>query len=143
MENERAERELTRAKKALQAAEMLFEEELYEDCVSRSYYAVLHAAKSALSIIGIMPESHDAVRRLFGLHLIKTGKIEKEFSKILKTEYKDREIADYAADLEIDRDRANLRVKQENNLFKELKIILKKIRIISDQFSKDRPWQNS
>jgi hypothetical protein len=59
------------------------ENQLYEDCVSRSYYAVLHAAKAALIKIGVEAESHRAVRRMFGLHLVKTEQIEKHFSQIL------------------------------------------------------------
>jgi uncharacterized protein (UPF0332 family) len=38
-------KELTRAKKALLASQTLLGKQLYEDCVSRAYYAVLHAAK--------------------------------------------------------------------------------------------------
>jgi len=47
---ERAVKELTRAKKALLAVKTLLEKELLEDCVSRAYYAVLHAAKAALAL---------------------------------------------------------------------------------------------
>jgi uncharacterized protein (UPF0332 family) len=43
--NDLSQKELTRAKKALSAAKALLEYQLYEDCVSRAYYAVLHAAK--------------------------------------------------------------------------------------------------
>lgn len=114
------EKELARAKKALLAANKLFEEELYEDSVSRTYYAVLHAAKAALAALGIEPESHDAVRRLFGLYLVKSGKIEKEFSKILTAEYEDREIADYAADIEIGQERADLRVRQAEQFIQRI-----------------------
>jgi len=81
---------------------------------------VLHAAKAALAIVGIEPESHDAVRRLFGLSFIKTGKIEKEFSKILTAEYEDREIADYAADIEIGKERADLRVRQAEKFIQRI-----------------------
>lgn len=87
--------ELLRAQKALLAAEMLLEKELFEDCVSRAYYSVLHAAKAALSVVGIEPDTHKAVRRMFGLYLVKTGKVEKEFAKILTAEQEDREICDY------------------------------------------------
>jgi len=56
-----SQKELTRAKKALLAAKTLLENQLYEDCVSRSYYAVLHAAKAALIMVDVEPESHHAV----------------------------------------------------------------------------------
>ena len=107
---QKAQKELARAKKALLAAKMLKEYQLYEDCVSRAYYAVLHAAKAALAMESIEPESHHAVRQMFGLHLVKTGKIERNFAKILTAEQEDREIGDYNIHIEIEHDRALKRV---------------------------------
>jgi len=109
--NELSQKELNRAGKALLAAKTLLENQLYEDCVSRAYYAVLHAAKAALVTTGVEPESHSAVRRLFGLHLVKSGKIEKEFAAILTAEQEDREIGDYDIDIEIEQDTALKRVR--------------------------------
>jgi len=100
--NDLSQKELTRAKKALSAAKTLLEYQLYEDCVSRAYYAVLHAAKAALAIEGIEAQSHLAVRRIFGLNLVKTGKIEKDFARILTKEKEDREIGDYDIHIEIE-----------------------------------------
>ena len=104
--NDLSQKELTRANKALLAARTLLESQLYQDCVSRSYYAVLHAAKAALTTVGVEPESHHAVRRMFGLHLVKSGKIEKEFAVILTAQQEDREIGDYDIYVEIEQDRA-------------------------------------
>jgi len=104
-------KELIRAKKTLLAANTLLENQLYEDCVSRAYYAVLHAAKAALSIEDVEPQSHHAVRRMFGLHLVKTGKIEREFARILTAEQEDREIGDYDIHIEIEQDTALKRVR--------------------------------
>jgi uncharacterized protein (UPF0332 family) len=41
-------KELERARESLLAAKILLENDLFADCVSRSYYAVLHSAKTAL-----------------------------------------------------------------------------------------------
>jgi uncharacterized protein (UPF0332 family) len=83
---ERAVKELTRAKKALLAAKTLLssscskdtilEKDLFEDCVSRAYYAVLHAAKAALTLSEVEVDSHSGARSMFGFHLVKNGKIE-------------------------------------------------------------------
>ncbi|MHC4645656.1 MAG: HEPN domain-containing protein [Planctomycetota bacterium] len=108
--NDLSRKELTRARKALLAAKTLLENQLYEDCVSRAYYAVLHATKAALAIEGIEPDSHRAARRMFSLHLVKTGKIEKEFATILTAEQEDREIGDYDIHVEIEQDTALKRV---------------------------------
>ena len=78
-----AQKELARARKAWRAAETLLEHQLYEDAVSRAYYAVLHASKAALATIDLYPDSHRSVRRMFGLHLVKTNLIEREYATIL------------------------------------------------------------
>ena len=70
--------EWKRARQCLRAAEILVRENCYEDAVSRAYYAVLHAAKAALEVHDVAAESHAAVRRLFGQHLIRAGEIERE-----------------------------------------------------------------
>jgi len=49
---------------------------------------------------------------MFGLHLVKTGKIEKEFAKILKAEQEDREVGDYEVSIEIEEDTARERVRE-------------------------------
>jgi hypothetical protein len=91
---------MVRANKALLAAKTLLENQLYEDCISRAYYAVLHAAKAALVTLRVEPQSHRAVRRMFGLHFVKTKKVEKDFPVILAAEQEDRQISDYVIDID-------------------------------------------
>lgn len=106
---EYAVKELERAKKSLLGAKILLENNLFEDSVSRLYYAVLHSAKSALYLNGLEARTHDGVRKMFGLHLVKTGKREKEFSDILTVEKEDRTISDYEINIEINEERAKKR----------------------------------
>ena len=47
------EAKMRRAKKAIQAAELLCDEQLLEDSLRRRYYAILHAARAAL-----LPKRH-------------------------------------------------------------------------------------
>ncbi len=121
---QRAQKELTRANKALLAAKTLLENQLYEDCVSRAYYAVLHAAKAALAVEGIEPQSHHAVRRMFGLHLVKVGKIEGDLARILAAEQEDREIGDYDIYVEIEHDRALKRVQDAERFVQRIEKFL-------------------
>jgi hypothetical protein len=107
---QKAEKEMLRANKAFLAAKTLLEKQLYEDCVSRAYYSVLHAAKAALLAVDIAPTSHRAVKKMFGLHLVKTGKMEKEFAEIITAQQEDREIGDCDIHTEIEPDRAAKRV---------------------------------
>lgn len=63
--------------------------------MSRAYYAILHAAKAALQLQGIAAESHAAVKRLFGLHLVQTGLIEVEWGSFSGESLDLRLAADY------------------------------------------------
>jgi uncharacterized protein (UPF0332 family)/predicted nucleotidyltransferase len=91
--------ELERAERSLRAARLLHADELHEDVVSRSYYAVMHAATAALLVHDTVPESHSAVRRLFGQVLARPGLIEKQWEDVLKTEQDERFRADYQLDV--------------------------------------------
>lgn len=109
---DQAKQEMERARRALRAAEILAKEELYEDSVSRAYYAVLHAARAGLLTVPVFPESHSAVRRLFGLHLVKDGPIEKKFAVILMAEQEDREMGDYGIGFVFPHERALTRLDE-------------------------------
>jgi uncharacterized protein (UPF0332 family) len=89
--------EWQRAWQALRAAEVLVREGLYADAVSRANYATLHAAKAALFMHDVATESHAAVRRMFGLHLIRSGEIESTWASNLGESLDDRLAADYDA----------------------------------------------
>lgn len=88
-------KEVERGEKSLRAAKVLFKEGLLEDALSRAYYAVLHGARAALVFNNISVGSHGAVRRFFGEHLVRTGKLDRRFGKILSEEQDERYRADY------------------------------------------------
>ena len=87
--------EWSRAREAQRAAETLTRDRCYADAISRAYYAILHAAKAAMHVHDVAAESHPAVRRLFGLHLVKPGEIEPKWSAYLVESLDDRLAADY------------------------------------------------
>ena len=90
--------EWNRARESLRAAETLTREALYSDAISRAYYAILHGAKAALQIHKVAAESHPAVRRMFGLHLVQSGEMEPEWSAYLTESLDDRLAAGYDAE---------------------------------------------
>lgn len=73
---QKSQRQLVRANKALRAAKTLLENQLYEDCLSRTYYAVMHAAKEdrqkvSIEICGeLIRKMKDCCR---GAHLMTLG----------------------------------------------------------------------
>ena len=106
------EAELSRARQSLQAAELLCENALYSDSLSRSYYAVLHAARAALLTQGVRVTSHEAVKRLFGLHLIKAGLLSPELAVSIRREQDDRFLADYDVTFEPGSEQTQERVRE-------------------------------
>ncbi len=87
-----------RAVKSLGTAKILMRSGYPEDAVSRCYYAVLHAAKSALFVHDVDTASHAAVRRMFGLHLVRWGEVEQQWASALARTMDGRLMADYSAD---------------------------------------------
>ena len=98
--------EWRRADESLRAAGLLAEKGYHADAVSRAYYAALHGAKAALFVEGVTAESHAGVRRMFALHLIRTGEIESEWSAHLSEGLDDRLAADYDAELSFSKEEA-------------------------------------
>ncbi len=98
--------EWSRAREALRAAETLTRDRCYADAISRAYYAILHAAKATLHVHDIAAESHAAVRRMFGLHLVRSGEIEPEWSAYLVESLDDRLAADYDVEAVFSREEA-------------------------------------
>ena len=123
---EEIKKEVSRSQKSLKSAKKLFEERLLEDAISRSYYAVLHAAKAVLLSENVTVTSHDAVKRLFGMHMIKTGKIETKYSKILSEEQDERYLADYDVAFSPEQERVEKRIIDaedfQNAMIRYLKI---------------------
>ena len=86
---------LEKARAKLATAHQLLQSKLYDDAVSRAYYAAFHAAQAALLTEGLTAGTHQGLVTLFGLHLVKTGKLEKKFGKYLANLKDDREHSDY------------------------------------------------
>ncbi len=92
---------LAKAKENISAAELLFDNELYNASANRAYYAAFHAAMAALAAIGVETEaiSHPAVQSKFHAELIHRRKIYpsrlKSYLRVLQDE---RNTADYKQD---------------------------------------------
>ena len=124
MSRDLVDKELNRAQESLQAAQKLLEDDLFADAVSRAYYACLHGAKAALLVEGVRVSSHRAVLMLFGEHLVKTGKIEKEYGKVLREEQEDREVCDYDVFQIVESDRAFQRVQDAQKFLERMRKLI-------------------
>jgi hypothetical protein len=114
-------KEIERSEKSLAASEKLYQSGLMEDAISRSYYAVLHAARAAILSKNVSAKTHEAVKRLFGMHLVKTGDIADRFGVILRQEQDDRYLADYDVTFLPEKDRVEQRIKDAALFLAEIK----------------------
>jgi uncharacterized protein (UPF0332 family) len=90
--------ELKRGDESLRSAEVLNNEGLCLDAMSRCYYALLHYARAMLLIRNIIPKSHHGVFLMFSQQFVKTNEVAQEYGKMLARQQKLREEADYATD---------------------------------------------
>ena len=116
--------EWRRAGQTLKAAELLAREGYAEDAVSRAYYAILHAAKAALLVCGVVSESHLGVRRMFGKHLILPGAIERKWARYLSSGMDDRMAADYDAQTSYSRGKARLECARARQFIARIRIYM-------------------
>ena len=88
---------LAKARAKLRVARELAKQREWDDVVSRAYYAAFHAAQAVLLAEGHQAETHRGLLTLFSLVLVKTGKFEKKWGKLLANLKDDREAGDYEA----------------------------------------------
>jgi uncharacterized protein (UPF0332 family) len=86
---------LTKARGKLRVALELHHRGDSDDAVSRAYYAAFHAAQAALLTEGQRADTHRGVVVLFGLLLVKPGKLDRRWGKFLANLKDDRETGDY------------------------------------------------
>ena len=75
--------EWRRAEECRQVAQICLRHGFHADAISRSYYAVLHAAKATLAQYDIEPLNHRGLSNLFGQHIVLTGLVERHWGSVI------------------------------------------------------------
>ena len=87
--------EMARGHETFRAAEALFKLGLFNDAVSRAYYAAYHWAKALLLTKGMESKTHRGVVQLVGLHFVREGLLPPEAATLLSQLEDAREMGDY------------------------------------------------
>ena len=85
---ERAHQNLAAAKSNLELGD-------YKTALNRSYYAIFHAIRAVNCMSGFDSSKHSGVIAYFNQNTVKTGKIDSDYSKIIKSASYCREKSDY------------------------------------------------
>ena len=87
---------LDMSKEQLKSSEILLEAGNYKDSISRSYYSMFTATRALLALECIDFSKHTGVISYFQKEYIKTGLIDKKYSKYLSQAFQIRNNSDYA-----------------------------------------------
>jgi uncharacterized protein (UPF0332 family) len=67
----------------------------YESAANRLYYSLFHTANAVLALKDAASSRHRGVKTLFDMHFIKTGIMDRKYSKLYNTVLEVREDSDY------------------------------------------------
>ncbi len=84
-------------KKSLEAAKILLDKELFEDSISRSYYAIYHSIFAMLYSIGLSTKTHKEQMHLFYNEFIVTKKVPEHLNRKINQILNARSDADYGS----------------------------------------------
>jgi uncharacterized protein len=88
--------EIEKSGASLRAADLCLEAGLFDDAVSRAYYAAYHTVQAMLLTLGLESRTHGGAHDLFYIHFVRTGQIPPHIAKLFAALQKFREQADYA-----------------------------------------------
>jgi uncharacterized protein (UPF0332 family) len=95
---------ISKAKYTLKEVEFLVQSEYWNTAVNRRYYACYYAVIALLLSKEIKATTHAGVRQMFGLHFIKTEKLDKELGKFYSDIFDMRQSGDYGDYIEFSSD---------------------------------------
>jgi len=103
---------LDKALDSINAAELLFNDEYYEFCVSRTYYTMFYIVQAFLLDLDLSFSKHSAVISGFGKEFISTNKIDNKFHRYLIDAQNIRNIGDYNTVDEVSKDEAEIEIQR-------------------------------
>ncbi|MCD6334915.1 MAG: HEPN domain-containing protein [Candidatus Latescibacteria bacterium] len=116
---------IKKTEKFLSTAEHALNNEDYDSCVSRCYYAMFFMAEAALLTKGLSASSHKGVISMFGRHFVKNGIFERAFGKALNDAYDKRLVGDYGVGLMVTEEEATDLLEVTRHFVWELSVFLK------------------
>lgn len=117
---------INKSNEKLITAKIDFDNQRYEDSISRCYYAVYHIITACLFLKGLTFSSHSKTIGAFNKEFIKTGIFKKEFTSIIQNLFEDRQSGDYDVFFKADRDLAQMHYENAGKIIEEVTNFIKK-----------------
>ena len=113
------------AESKLEKSRRIFDIGLYDDAVSRAYYAMFYAAKAALLSEGVELGRHSSAVTKFRELFVITGRVDAEYLRYLGRAQSARERSDYAPFAPLDKDGASEILDVAESFIQKVKELLK------------------
>jgi len=110
-----------RSEETFDEALILAEKKKWNAVINRLYYSCFYAVISLLLRNNIETQTHDGARTQFGLHFIKTGKIDKKFGKLFTKLFDLRQKGDYGDLFDFDKKVVEPLIEQVKEFVEEIK----------------------
>src|SRR3990172_11852590 len=128
---------LSKAREKLETAQIDFDNERYDDSVSRSYYAVFHAISAVLLSKGLHFSTHAQTIGAFNREFVKTGEIP-VLTKTIEKLFSERQIGDYDFQSCLDADIAKEDLEEAEKIIAACETYLAKIYKVSKDYWKEQ-----
>ena len=86
---------LKKGREKFKTARLNFENDLYDDAVSRAYYAVFHTISAVLMSRKLHFSSHKETIGSFNKEFVKTGIFPKSYTRMMQKLFNERQTGDY------------------------------------------------
>lgn len=127
---------LSKAREKLKTARIDFDNERYDDSVSRSYYAVFHAISAVLLSKGLHFSSHGQTLGAFNKEFIKSKKFPASFTKVIEKLFNGRQMGDYDIESYLDADTAKEDLEEAEKIIDACETYLAKAYKVSKDYWK-------
>src|SRR5438552_17307517 len=119
-----AEKLLRKAEVTLRAASELYAKGFFEDSASRSYYAMFHAARTALTKWGVTTRPHEGTVFEFGRRLVLEGVFPRDVGRALAEAKTASDTSKYSATMEVASDDAEYVIRDAERFVLMIKMRL-------------------
>jgi uncharacterized protein (UPF0332 family) len=117
---------LDKALDAIEAAQILADNEKSDIAAGRAYYAMFYVAEALLNEKGLRFNKHSAVHASFGEHFARTKEMDAKFHRWLLDAFDKRLVGDYGVDTNIERDIAVHMINQAHEFLEAARDYLQK-----------------
>ena len=115
---------LEHSEECLKSAETLLNDSDYKGVANRSYYAIFHALRAVLVFDNFDSKKHSGIISTFNKLYIKTGKFDKEISRIISSAFDVRTDSDYNDFFIISKDSVINQINEAKKVIETIKAYL-------------------